>query len=272
MPQHTLYFDAVPLSDDSYEMFQFERELERAFDAVVNAAFFEEAKRQPYISEIEVRVFFRFDARGCTFRSQAEAGFSYLTTLTAGQARLNAIHLTARDWCAGGMDKDLAWNLSVKDAFNAQAKHPLPPYHKQIACELWSHLLIAARNALLNYLLTPADAISDTCTPEHWERLCDLTAKLAKITLHTSPKAIVYRCNLFTPEIEAGRSYNTDDWNQAATLELFAEEPHATFLQRNTWADLGNILAATGLNPAKAERYEDSNGKAMAVNVVFPRI
>ncbi len=265
MPQHTLYFDAVTLSDDSYEMFQFEQALERTFDAVVKDAFFEKARRQPYIAEIEVRIFFRFDACGCSFCSQATAGFSYLTTLTAGQARLNSIHLTARDWCESGMNKELAWKLSVKDTFNEQARQTLPLYHEQVSRELWSHLFLAARNALMDYLLTPADDLSSTCPQEHWKRLCILTNNLAKVTLYFPPHAIVYRCNLFIPENEDGRSYNTDDWNQAATLELIAEEPYATFLQRDIWADLSNILAATGLNPAQAERYEDCNGKALLV-------
>lgn len=267
MPQHTLYFDAVPLSDDSYEMFQFEHALERAFDAVVNDAFFEEARKQPYIREIEVRIFFRFNACGCEFCSQAEAGFSYLTTLTAGQARLNSIHLTARDWVQNGMDKDLAWKLSVKDTFNEQAKRPLPNYHEQVSKELWTHILIAARNALMDHLLMPADTLSDTCTQEHWNQLRILTDNLAKVTLHFSPHVIVYRCNLFTLEDAAGRTYNTDEWNQAATLELFAEEPHATFLQRDTWADLSNILSAAGLNPAITVQYEDCNGKAVMINI-----
>ena len=267
MPQHTLYFDAVPLSDDSYEMFQFVQAMERTLDAVVNDAFFKEAKRQPYIREIEVRVFFRFNACGCSFSSQPEAGFSYLTTLAAGQAWLNSIHLTARDWCEGGMDKDLSWKLSVKNTFNEQVNQSPTGYHEQVPRELWSHLLLAARNALMDYLLMPADTLSDTCTQEHWNRLCILTDNLAKVTLHFPPHAMVYRCNLFTPEDKAGRSYNTDDWNQAATLELFAEEPYATFLQRDTWADLCNILAATGLNPAQTEQYEDCNGKSLLVTI-----
>ena len=163
------------------------------------------------------------------------------------------------------MDKALAWKLSVKDTFNKQARQTLPPYHEQVSRELWSHVHLAARNALMDYLLTPAGDLSSTCTREHWERLGEITAKLAKITLHTSPHAIVYRCNLFTPEDEDGRSYNTDDWNQAATLEFIAEEPYATFLRRDTAADLRNILAAAGLNPAQAKPYEDSNGKAVIV-------
>lgn len=267
MPQHTLYFDAIPLSDDSYEMFQLEHALERTLDTVVNDAFFEEAKQQPYIREIEVRVFFRFNACGCAFSSQPEAGFSYLSTLTAGQARLNSIHLTARDWIQNGMDKNLAWKLSVKNTFNEQAKQPLPNYHEQVSKELWTHILIAARNALIDYLLMPADTLSDTCTQEHWNQLSTLTNYLAKITLHFSPHAMVYRCNLFTPEDANGRSYNADEWNQAATLELFAEEPHATFLQRDTWADLRKLLAAAGLTPAQAKPYADSNGQALLITI-----
>ena len=267
MPQHTLYFDAVLLSDDSYEMFQFEHALERALDAVVNDAFFEEARKQPYIREIEVRIFFRFNACGCAFSSQPEAGFSYLSTLTDGQARLNSIHLTARDWIQNGMDKDLAWKLSVKDAFSEQAKRPLPNYHEQVSKELWTHILIAARNALMDHLLMPADTLSDTCTQEHWNQLRILTDNLAKITLHFPPHAIVYRCNLFTLEDAAGRTYNTDEWNQAATLELFAEEPHVTFLQRNTWTDLSNILSASGLDSTDGLHHHEPAGHTLCIQL-----
>lgn len=263
MPQHTLYFDAVPLSDDSYEMLQFELGLEHAFDSVVNDTFFEEARKHPYIEELEVRVFFRFNACGCSFSSQPEAGFSYLTSLTVGQARLNCIHLTARDWYSGGMDKDLAWKLSVKNAFNEQIKQQLPPYHEQVPRELWTHVLIAARNALMDYILMPADTLSTDCTQEHWKQLLLLTDKLSKVTLHFSPHSIVYRCNLFTPEDANGRSYNTDVWNLASTLEVFAEEPHATFQQRNTWDDLYKFLAAAGLDSAIAEQIKDCNGKSL---------
>ena len=267
MPQHTLYFDAIPLSDDSYEMFQFEQALERTLDTVVNDAFFEEAKQQPNIREIEVRVFFRFNACGCAFSSQPEAGFSYLSTLTAGQARLNSIHLTARDWIQNGMDKNLAWKLSVKNTFNEQAKQPLPNYHEQVSKELWTHILLAAKNALINHLLQPQTELSDTCTRAHAEQIDALITKLAKITLHYAPNAVVYRSTLFTAANEHGRSHNTDDWEQAAELELLAEEPYATFLHRDTAADLRNILAAAGLNPALTKHYEDSNGKAVMINI-----
>ena len=50
-------------------------------------------------------------------------------------------------------------------------------------------------------------------------------------------------------------------------MELFAEEPHATFLQRNTWADLSKLLAAAGLNPELARRYVDCNGKTLQVTL-----
>ena len=166
-----------------------------------------------------------------------------------------------------GMEQELAWNLSVKDAFNEQAKQPPPNYHEQVSKELWSPILIAARNALMDYLLTPADDLSSTCTRKHWVRLGDLTAKLTKVTLHTSPHAIVYRCNLFTPEDEAGRSYNTDDWNQAETLELFAEEPHATFLQRDTWADLSNILSASGLDSTDGLHHHEPAGHTLCIQL-----
>ncbi|MBR5888853.1 MAG: hypothetical protein IKY92_02275 [Akkermansia sp.] len=75
----------------------------------------------------------------------------------------------------------------------------------------------------------------------------------------------MYRCTLFSAADETGISYNTDDWAQASALELLAEEPYATFLHRDTAADLRNILAAAGLNPARARQYEDSDGKAVVV-------
>lgn len=265
MPQHTLYFDAVPLSDDSYEMFQFEQALERTLDTVVNDAFFEEAKQQPFIREIEVRVFFRFNACGCAFSSQPEPGFSYLSTLTAGQARLNSIHLTARDWIQNGMDKNLAWKLSVKDSYNGQAKLPLPNFYEKLPQGYWEHILLATKNALIDHLLQPQAELSDTCTPAHAEELDKLLTKLSKITRHTPANAVVYRLTLFTAADADGRSSNTDDWAQAAELELLAEEPYATFLHHDTAADLRNILAAAGLNPARARQYEDSNGNAVVV-------
>ena len=117
----------------------------------------------------------------------------------------------------------------------------------------------------MDYLLQPQSELSDTCTRAHVEQIDALIAKLAKITLHTLPHAVVYRSTLFTAADEHGRSDNTDDWSQAAELELLAEEPYATFLRRNTAADLRNILAAAGLNPARAKQHEDSNGKAVMI-------
>ena len=124
----------------------------------------------------------------------------------------------------------------------------------------------------MNYLLQPQSELSDTCTPAHAEQIDTLIAKLAKITLHTPPHAVVYRCTLFTAADADGQSHNTDDWEQAAELELLAEEPYATFLHRDTAADLRNILAAAGLNPALAKTYEDSNGKAVVVATQYPYI
>ena len=94
-----------------------------------------------------------------------------------------------------------------------------------------------------------------------------LIAKLAKVTLHTPPHAVVYRSTLFTAADADGRSSNTDDWAQAAELELLAKEPYAAFLHRDTAADLRNILAAAGLNPARAKPYEDCNGQALLITI-----
>ena len=153
----------------------------------------------------------------------------------------------------------------MKNCHNEQAKLPLPNYYEQLPQGYWEHILHAAKNALMDYLLQPQAELSDTCTRHHAEEIDVLITKLAKITLHTPPHAVVYRCTLFTASDEHGRSYNTDDWTLAAELELLAEEPYATFLHRDTAADLRNILAAAGLNPAQARQYEDINGKAVIV-------
>ena len=122
-------------------------------------------------------------------------------------------------------------------------------------------------NALMDYLLQPQSELSDTCTPAHAEQIDALITKLTKITLHTPLHAVVYRSTLFTAADADGQSHNTDDWTQATELELLAEEPYATFLHRDTAADLRNILAAAGLNPAQAKPYADSNGQALLITI-----
>ncbi|MEE1266362.1 MAG: hypothetical protein UHH87_08750 [Akkermansia sp.] len=119
----------------------------------------------------------------------------------------------------------------------------------------------------MNSLLQPQSELSDTCTPAHVKQIDALITKLAKITLHYAPNAVVYRDTLFTAADESGRSYNTDDWTEAAELELLAEKPYATFLHRDTAADLRNILSAAGLNPACAKPYEDCNGQALLITI-----
>ena len=172
---------------------------------------------------------------------------------------------TADDLVNKGVARELAWQLSVKNCHNEQAKLPLPNYYEQLPQGYWEHILLAAKNALMDHLLQPQAELSDTCTRAHAEQIDALITKLAKVTLHTPPHAVVYRCTLFSAADEHGRSDNTDDWSQAAELELLAEEPYATFLHRDPAADLRNILAAAGLNPACARQYEDSNGKAVVV-------
>ena len=174
---------------------------------------------------------------------------------------------TADDGVNKGVERKLAWRLSVKNCYNEQAKLPLPNYFEQLPQGYWEHLLHATINALMDYLFQPQAKLSDTCTRAHVEQIDALITKLAKVTLHTPPHAVVYRCPLFTAADKSGRSYNTDDWEQADELELLAEDPYATFLHRDTAPDLRNILAAAGLNPACAKPYEDGNGKAVIVTI-----
>jgi hypothetical protein len=119
----------------------------------------------------------------------------------------------------------------------------------------------------MDYLLQPQAELSATCTRAHAEQIDALITKLAKVTLHTPPHAVMYRCTLFTAADEHGRSYNTDDWSQAAELELLAEEPYATFLQRDTWADLRNILAATGLSPDSTTPHHEPAGHTLILRL-----
>lgn len=128
---------------------------------------------------------------------------------------------------------------------------PLPNFYEELPQGYWEHILLAAKNTLMNSLLQPQSELSDTCTPAHAEDLDKLLTKLAKITRHTPANAVVYRLTLFTAADKDGRISNTDDWHRAAELELLAEEPYATFLHRDTWADLRKLLAAAGLIPAQ---------------------
>ena len=181
----------------------------------------------------------------------------------AGHFPLLTSPATADDLVNKGVERELAWQLSVKNCYNEQAKLPLPNYYEQLPQGYWEHILHAAKNALMDYLLQPQAELSDTCTPAHAEQIDALITNLAKITLHTPPHAVVYRCTFFSAADETGKSYNTDDRTQAAELELLAEEPYATFLHRDTAADLRKILAAAGLNLAQARPYEDSYGRSL---------
>lgn len=155
----------------------------------------------------------------------------------------------------------------MKNCYNEQAKLPLPNYYEQLPQGHWEHILDAAMNALMDCLLQPQAELSDTCTRSHAEQIDALITKLAKVTLHTPPHAVVYRCTLFTAADADGRSSNTDDWAQAAELELLAEEPYATFLHRDTAADLRNIPAAAGLNPAQNARHHSCIGEELTLGL-----
>ena len=265
MPKHTLSFQNNIWFDDPFGLIRFEYDVEQVLNRTVSDALFALAERTPYLASAEVRLFFRIDSAGCVFSTEAQAGFSFLCTLDIASPYFATMSATADDLVNKGVARELAWQLSVKNCHNEQAKLPLPNYYEQLPKGYWEHILLAAKNALMDHLLQPQSELSDTCTPAHVKQIDALIAKLAKITLHTSTHSIVYRSTLFTAADADGRSYNTDDWTQAAELELLAEEPYATFLHRDTAADLRNILAAAGLNPAQARPYEDCNGKAVIV-------
>ena len=267
MPQHTLSFQNNIWFDEPFGLIRFEYDVEQFFNRTVSDALFALAGRTPYLASAEVRLFFRIDSTGCAFSTNAQAGFSFLCTLDIASPHFATMSATADDLVNKGVARELAWQLSVKNCHNEQAKLPLPNYYEKLPQGYWEHILLAAKNALMDHLLQPQSELSDTCTPAHVKQIDALIAKLAMITLHTPPHAIVYRCTLFTAADESGRSYNIDDWTQAAELELLAEAPYATFLHRDTAADLRNILAAAGLNPALAKTYEDSNGKALLITI-----
>ena len=267
MPQHSLSFQNNIWFDDPFDLIRFEYDVEQVLNRTVSDALFAQAERTPYPASAEVRLFFRIDSEGCAFSTEAQAGFSFLCALDIASPHFEAMSATADDLVSKGVARELAWQLSVKNCYNEQAKLPLPNYYEQLPQGYWEHILDAAMNALMDYLLQPQDELSDTCTPAHAEQIDALIPKLKKITLHYAPNAVVYRSTLFTAADEHGRSDNTDDWSQATELELLAEEPYATFLHRDTAADLRNILAAAGLNPACARQYEDSNGKAVIVTL-----
>ena len=260
MPQHTLSFQNNIWFDDPFGFIRFEYDVEQFFNRTVSDALFAMAKSTPFLSSAEVRLFFRIDLAGCAFSTEAREGFSFLCTLDIGSPYFNGMSASTDDLVSKGIARELAWQLSVKNCYNEQAKLPLPNYYEQLPQGYWEHILLAAKNALMDHLLQPQVELSDTCTPAHAEKIDALITNLTKITLHTPPHAIVYRSTFFTAADADGRSYNTDDWTQAAELELLAEEPYAT-------ADLRNILAAAGLNPAQAKPYEDSNGKAVVVTI-----
>ena len=241
--------------------------MEQVFNRVVSDALFEQAKQVPFTSSVEVGLYFRIDTAGCSFSTEAREGFSFLCTLGIESPYFNDMSATTDDLVSKGVERGLAWQLSVKDSYNGQAKLPLPNFYEELPQGYWEHILLAAKNALIDHLLQPQAELSDTCTPAHAEELDKLLTKLAKITRHSPANAVVYRSTLFTAADEDGKSSNTDDWPQAAELELLAEEPYATFLHRNPAADLRRILAATGLSPTAAAQSHETIGHTLSLRL-----
>ena len=214
-----------------------------------------------------MELYFRIDTAGCAFSTEVREGFSFLCTLDIESPYFNDMSATTDDLVSKGVERGLAWQLSVKDSYNGQSKLPLPNFYEKLPQGYWEHIQRAALNALMDYLLQPQAELSDTCTPAHVKKIDALIAKLAKITRHSLADAVVYRCTLFTAADEHGRSNNTDDWHRAAELALLAEEPYATFLLRNPAAALRNILAATGLSPAATTPHHEPAGHTLSLRL-----
>lgn len=267
MPQHSLSFQNNIWFDDPFGLIRFEYDVEQSFNRMVSDALFEQAKQTPFIKSAEMRLFFRIDSAGCAFSTEAREGFSFLCTMDIASPYFDTMAATADDLASKGVRRELAWQLGVKDSINEQAKLPLPSFYEKLPQGYWEYILLSAKNALIDHLLQPQAELSDTCTPAHAEELDKLLTKLAKITRHTPANAVVYRCTLFTAADETGRSDNTDDWAQAAVLEFLAEEPYATFLHRNTAADLRRILAATGLSPAATTPHHEPAGHTLSLRL-----
>ena len=267
MSQHSLSFQNNIWFDDPFGFIRFEYDVEQVFNRAVSDALFALAERTPYLASAEVRLYFRIVAAGCSFSTEAREGFSFLCALDIESPYFNGMSATTDDLVIKGIARELAWQLSVKNSYNEQAKLPLPNFYEKLPQGYWEHILLAAKNALIDHLLQPQTELSDICTPAHAEEIDKLLTKLAKITRHTPANAVVYRCTLFTAADEDGRSYNTDDWGQATELELLAEEPYATFLHRNPAADLLRILAATGLSPAAATPHHEPAGHTLSLRL-----
>ena len=241
--------------------------MEQVVNRTVSDALFEQAKRAPFTRSAVMELYFRIDTAGCAFSTEAREGFSFLCALNIESPYFNGMSATTDDLVSKGIARELAWQLSVKDSYNEQAKLPLPNFYEELPQGYWEHILLAAKDALIDHLLQPQAELSDTCTPAHAEEIDKLLTKLAKITRHTPANAVVYRSTFFTAADEDGRSSNTDDWSHAAELELLAEEPYATFLHRNPAADLRHILAATGLSPTTAAQSHEPAGHTLSLRL-----
>ena len=267
MPQHTLSFQDSIWFDDPLGIIRFEYDVEQVVNRTVSDALFALAERAPFSRSAVMGLYFRIDTAGCAFSTEVREGFSFLCTLGIESPYFNDMSATTDDLVSKGVARGLAWQLSVKDSYNGQAKLPLPNFYEKLPQEYWEHIFLAAKNALIDHLLQPQSELSDTCTPTHAEEIDKLLTKLAKITRHTPANAVVYRSTLFTAADETGRSYNTDDWDHAAELELLAEEPYATFLNRTPSADLRRILAATGLSPTTATPHHEPAGHTLSLRL-----
>lgn len=145
MPQHSLSFQNNIWFDDPFGFIRFEYDVEQVFNRTVSDALFALAERTPYLASAEVRLFFRIDSAGCAFSTEAREGFSFLCALDIASPYFATMSATADDLVSKGGARELAWQLSVKNCYNEQAKLPLPNYYEQLPQGYWEHILLSAK-------------------------------------------------------------------------------------------------------------------------------
>ena len=97
MPQHTLSFQNIIWFDDPFGLIHFEYDVEQVLNRTVSDALFALAKRTPYLTSAEVRLFFRIDSAGCAFSTEAQARFSFLCAMDISSPYFKDMAATADD-------------------------------------------------------------------------------------------------------------------------------------------------------------------------------
>lgn len=264
MNQYNLSFSKL---NDSRDINDFEVHIQHLFNQCVHAGCFKKLAQQPYAKELTIYTFFQITDTGYTFSTIHQNGFAFFKGIDIPTFIIETICKTAHDLSANNIHPDLAWKLSVKDLHNTKINRPITSFHKLVPDFYWEHFFIGARNALMDFFLRPAAECSNICTKQAWNNINTNLLKFNQVAAQNLSGLIPYRCLLYTPPDAKGIHNTTDDWREAAEIELFAEEPYATFLHRDTWKDLEGLLAASGISPEIAIRFRDGNGKSLLISV-----